>query len=454
LIEMWSVVCVAGWLLPALCMGGPVLAGNDEGIDITTWEPRLLGSTKLKYAAFIEAYFSEDESLDYADRWSLYCSSFNPANGILGLMDKVYYLRAPGNYINDMDNFHMTEMDRSSHWPNNPDYMPSDVVGVEGISWSSGFLVPGSTHGQLQMYDTTQDPPTGGVNIASLDENNWSYHKTLFKDMDNDGDLDALSSRFHVRTIGDPLTEFVWFENEGQGMVEGWKQHVFADGVDVSFWNVKLTSVGREYDAFLVGEFWGQQLSIYWTENEDNDWTHLNSIKKRVIDPTAGQVFDVLEFDFNQDGVTEFACTSFHEDLGYGEVYVYKIPEDFKEGEFERTTIATNFIPHEVNGGGMSPGNIKVFSPSTAYAEEVEEDGLPHKSWFLLSGDDAGVMFIMTPTTTDRSDFSYDKHILTDTGADIIGKAAFGDFDGDGYTEIAVAYYSEGAVFYYTYAPE
>lgn len=452
---MWAIVCVVFWVVPPLCFGGPVSSDADGSINITSWQPRLLGSTKLKFAAFTEAYFNEDESLDYVDRWTLYVSTFNPVNGILGLNDKVYYLRGPGNYINDMDNFHLDQMDQSSHWPNNPDYMPSSAVGVEGIVWSSGFLVPGSMHGQLQMYDTSKDPPAGGVNIASLDENNWSYHKTIFKDMDNDGDLDAVSARFHVRTIGEPLHDFVWFENENRGMVEGWKQHVIAtDGPDVSFWPVTLTSFGKDYDAFLVGEFWSQKLSLYWTENEDNDWSHLNSVKKRVIDPAAGQVFDVIVYDFNQDGVIELACTSFHEDLGYGEVYVYKVPEDFKEGEFERKTMASNFVPNDVNGGGMSPGNIKPFSPSKAYSEELEDDGMPHKSWFLLSGDDSGTMFIMTPNSTDRSDWAYDRHVLTYTGADIIGKMTFGDFDGDGYTEIVVAYYSEGKVFYYTYAPE
>lgn len=440
-------------MLPAVCMGGPLSAGG-SGIDVTQWQPRHLATADLKFAAFTEAYFSEDESLDYADRWTLYVSTFNPANGFLGIMDKVYYLRSPGSYINNASNFHLDKMDQSAHWPNNPDYMPSAAVGVEGIVWSSGFLVPGSTHGQLQMYDTTQSPPGGPVNIASLDENNWSYHKTLFKDMDNDGDLDALSSRFHVRSLGDPLTEFVWFENENQGMVEGWKQHVIADGVDVSFWPVTLISSGREYDAFLVGEFWGQKLSLYWTEDENNDWSQVDSVAKRVIDPTAGQVFDVLVADLNQDGVMEFACTSFLEELGYGEVYVYTIPEDFKNDEFERTTIATDFVPNEVNGGGMSPGNIKIFSPSVAHSEELEEDGMPHKSWFLLSGDDNGHMYIMTPNNTERADFNYDKNVLTYTGSEIIGKSTFGDFDGDGYTEIAVAYYSEGAVFYYTYAPE
>lgn len=43
------------------------------------------------------------------------------------------------------------------------------VAGAEGIVWSSGFLVTGKTDGQVQLYDTTQDPPVGPYNIASSD---------------------------------------------------------------------------------------------------------------------------------------------------------------------------------------------------------------------------------------------------------------------------------------------
>ena len=33
-------------------------------------------------------------------------------------------------------------------------------------------------------------------------QDDWSYHKVIWKDMDADGDLDALTARFHVPNIG------------------------------------------------------------------------------------------------------------------------------------------------------------------------------------------------------------------------------------------------------------
>jgi len=35
--------------------------------------------------------------------------------------------------------------------------------------------------------------PLRYTNIASLDVEDWSYHRVLWKDMDGDGDLDALT---------------------------------------------------------------------------------------------------------------------------------------------------------------------------------------------------------------------------------------------------------------------
>ncbi|KAF2358545.1 hypothetical protein FHG87_010702, partial [Trinorchestia longiramus] len=120
------------------------------------WEPRFLGQTPLRHAAFIEMYFSEDDTLDYEDRWTYYVSRFDP--GTIGQYDPKYYMRAPGRFLDtiaDWADDNIQVLDTNAYWPNNPDYLPSSVAGAEGIIWTSGFLVPGKTDGQLQMYDTT-----------------------------------------------------------------------------------------------------------------------------------------------------------------------------------------------------------------------------------------------------------------------------------------------------------
>ena len=66
---------------------------------------------------------------------------------------------------------------------------------MEAIIQTSGFLVPPKTHGALHIYDTSLTKPKLWANIASVDVNDWSYHRVLWKDMDGDGDLDALTGK-------------------------------------------------------------------------------------------------------------------------------------------------------------------------------------------------------------------------------------------------------------------
>ncbi|KAG7170000.1 hypothetical protein Hamer_G012220 [Homarus americanus] len=391
-----------GWWLRIVVAVVVVVAA----VEKPGWQPRFLGQTALKHAAFTEAYISEDETLDYLDRWTIYISTFDPFGGV----DNVYRMRSPGRYLDDVASWQVEVMDNSAFWPNNPDYLPSSIGGAEGVIWSSGFLVPGKTEGQLQMYNTTKDPVLGPYNIASKDTLAWSYHRVVWKDMDVDG------STKH---------DLLWFENTGAGFSEGWPAHVVSSGgPDVHFALVTLSAGGRDYHCIVVGEFFNEKVSIYWTESETNDWTDLDLVKSRVINEKAGQVFDVLVDDFNRDGVLEFCATEFRTDLGVGQVTVYFFPDDFRTDEFPHLKIADGFRPNQVFGSPtMSPGTPKVYYPSKAYADDVAEDGLPHKPFLLVSGDDDG------------------------------RKMTHGDFNGDGYEEVVVAGYTIGQLYVYTYAP-
>ncbi|KAK7021375.1 hypothetical protein SK128_009731, partial [Halocaridina rubra] len=284
--------------------------------------------------------------------------------------------------------------------------------------------------------------------------NDYSYHRCVWKDMDQDGDLDALTARFFIPLLEDPIVQMIWFENQGTGFSEGWPEHFLADGPDVHFDMVTLAAGGRDYDCIVVGEFWNQRTSIFWTESESNDWSDIASVKSRIINPDAGQVFDVLVGDFNQDGVLEFMATEYKTDTGVGQVTIYQFPYDFRVDEFPNFTIADDFIPNQIIGGqSMSPGTPKVFYPTAAYAADIAGDGRPHKPFILLSGDDDGRMYILYPESENRTDWVYQKHVLTDTQDTTVGKMAHGDVDGDGYEEIFVAGYTIGEIYAYTYAP-
>ncbi|KAF2358546.1 hypothetical protein FHG87_010703, partial [Trinorchestia longiramus] len=154
--------------------------------------------------------------------------------------------------------------------------------------------------------------PVGPFNIASNDSRDWAYHKVVWKDMDNDGDLDALTARFFLPTVGDTLHDILYFENTGQGFSEGWTEHIInSDGADVHFSPITLTVGSRDYDCIVVGEFFNQQLSILWTDSPDNDWSDSSMINYRVINPDAGQTFDTVIDDYNRDGTLEILSTEY-----------------------------------------------------------------------------------------------------------------------------------------------
>jgi len=421
------------------------------------WEPRYLGNTSLRHAAFMEAYFSEDETLAYEDRWSVYVSTFDP--GLIGQFDRKYYIRSPGRYMDSIETWDtdiLELLDVNAYWPNNPDYMPSSVGGAEGIVWTSGFLVSSKTDGQLQLYDTTQEPPSGPYNIASNDNTDWAYHRVVWKDMDNDGDLDAITSRFFLPLVGEASTQVLYLENPGTGFSEGWAEHIITElGGDVHFAVKTLDAGGRPYDCILLGEFFNRRLSVVWTENVTGDWSDQASIEYRVFAPNSNQPFDVLVEDFNEDGTEELMVTLYDNAAGVGRVEVFFFPADFRTDNFTNIIVAEGFVPNDIPGGGevMSPGSPKIFYPSSAYANELALDGRPHKPWVMLSGDDDGCMYILYPDTEDRTDWTYQKQTLIDTQGYIAGKMATGDFDNDGYTDVLVAGYSTGKLYLYTYAP-
>lgn len=58
---------------------------------------------------------------------------------------------------------------------------------------TSGFLVPGKTNGQLEVYN--EETLDGPWDIASQSDRDWSYHWVLWHDVDNDGLPDVMTAR-------------------------------------------------------------------------------------------------------------------------------------------------------------------------------------------------------------------------------------------------------------------
>uniref|UniRef100_A0A0P4ZNF2 VCBS repeat-containing protein n=1 Tax=Daphnia magna TaxID=35525 RepID=A0A0P4ZNF2_9CRUS len=438
-------------IVTALCLLFVSGLGSVINGQTVTTLPRLIGEISASVPAFADIHESSDSSLPYADRFTLYVSTFKPFQL---KTDPVLFLRSPGRYLYDTTNWPIEILADSALWPNNPDLLPKSIVdGYEGIVQTSGFLVPGKTKGQLQLYNMNAAIPADTeINIASSDVKDYSYHRVIWKDMDGDGDLDAVTARFH-NTVEEQ--NFLWLENPGQA-VPGWTQHViYNQGPDVHFRNILLNSSGLPFDCFIAGELWNKRATLYCIPlGASNGWNNPENIQMRIIDDTVGQTFDLLLEDFDNDGRIDFLLTSFDDSFGVksGSVYIYEIPDDIFTGPWVRHIIADNFIPDGTNT--MSPGTPQSFYPSADYANEILPDGRNHRKWILVSGDDDGKIYILRPKTEAANDFSpYEKTVLIDTNAQTAGKPAVGDLDGDGYTDFVAPGYSADKLYVFTYAP-
>jgi len=425
---------------------------SDGAVDVDT-VPRLIGTVALELPAFVDIHESQDQSLPYIDRLTLYISTFNPFAFLKN--DPVYFMRSPGRHLYNLTNWPITQLAKSAVWPNSPDELPSGVVpGYEGVIWSSGFLVPTKTKGKLELFNmNAADPTKTAINIASEDTKDYAYHRVLWKDMDGDGDMDAVTARFHN---ANKEQSFAWMENPGKA-VNGWTQHeIYKDGPDVSFRNVQLVSGGVAMDCFLSAELWHLRTAIYCIRTGANGgWDNPDNIQMRVIDDTVGQAFDLLVEDFNNDGRVDLLLTAFNNSRHAmtGNVFVYEMPDDLFEGEWVRHVIADNFQPAKGNNK-MSPGAPQTFYPTEAYRNEMV-NSKPRRKWIAVSGDDDGQAYVLRPASDASDDWRpYEKSVIVNSGGETVGTMAVGDMDGDGYTDIILSGYSANKLFVFTYKPE
>jgi len=428
--------------------------------------PRELGRFRLKHAAFIEVFDTEAGDKD------MYVTTFNAA--LPYFHDPVYFLHNPGDLLDSVDQWDskLTTLggSASAYWPNYPVQLPKTVLGFEGVVQTSGFLVPGKNTGKLEIYDTesTNVPwDQGPIDIAAGQDKEWSYHWIIWKDIDNDGLLDAFTARFRVPGFiegGDPIAQLLWFKNPGTSPPEAgedwpWQSFILlTGGPDVYFEETLFeicNPVCTEYSAIVTGELWTERIMIYYVENTPGAWAIPSNIKSIVVDDAPGQPFEAHFADLNNDGRLEIlaSCYDTREGNETGNFWVYQQPEVLG-APWKRTSIASGFIANSyLFGNSMTPGKSVLFWPSQEYKDTLTEIGTVPKPWIALSGDDDGVHYILFPRSEDPDNMEYDIQVMVDTEETTAGTMAVVDLDGDGFTEIISAGYTAGMVYVFTFKP-
>merc|ERR1711992_361676 len=371
------------------------------------WMPKELGRFHLGHAGFIEAYDNEEGKKD------LYITTFNPA--LPYFHDPVFMIPNPGEKLNSVaswaDEIVTLGVKASAYWPNFPVKMPKEVVGFEGVVQTSGFLVPGKNTGKLELYDRNNNA-RGPIDIAAGQDNDWSYHWVIWKDVDDDGLIDALTARFRVPSFiegGDPISQLLWYKNPGgsppsTGNEWPWESNILLTGGPDVYFEETLHEVCNpdcvEYSVIVTGELWNERIMLYYVENSPGAWSVPSNIKSVVVDAAPGQPFEARFGDANNDGRLEVFAGAFNQDKDN------KTPTAF----------------------GPQP-----------------------KPWIAISGDDDGVHYIMFPKSEDPENWEYDIQVMVDTKATTAGTVAVVDLDGDGYTEIISAGYTAGEVYVFTF---
>jgi len=425
--------------------------------------PRELGRIRVPHAGFVEIFDTETGGKD------LYITTFNAA--LPFFHDPVFFIKNPGNFLNSVDTW-SDEMETlgskaSAYWPNFPVQMPSSVLGFEGIVQTSGFLVPGKSEGKIELFDTTsgEQGKNKPINIAAGQDHNWSYHWVVWKDMDNDGLLDAFTARFRVPTFGDPISELLWFKNPGTappapGQAWPWQHFVLVTGGPDVYFEEEIFEVcdGEcvEYSMIVTGELWKERVMIYYVINEPGAWAVPTNIKSMVVDEAPGQPFEAHFADLNNDGVLEILASCYDTRKGNetGNLWLYEQSWDGGELSWTRSALASGFVANPyLFGHSMAPGKTRLFWPSKEYKDTPTEAGGVPKPWIAMSGDDDGAHYILFPKSEDPANMEYDMQLLVDTEATTAGTFAVSDLDGDGYTEIVSAGYTAGELYIFTFAP-
>merc|ERR1711920_84907 len=350
------------------------------------------------------------------------------------------------------------------NWPNEIAPVPPQVFGDSGyLAIPNGFAVPGVNDGCIAIADVGQYLSTGetlsdddlyiltdGCGQGRIGYTRYYYHVARWFDMDNDGDLDLLTSRASSLTSPTDVTssQLVWFQNPGtQNFVptsagaSAWKSYVISAGDNIAD---TYLDVMRNVDNIIVitGGFASRTLAII---QGGEDWTNNRAITKQIID-TDGYYFNQEFADLDLDGIPDVIATIGSYGEQEGMLVVYKGSFTYKQGENIYSVSDKNVVydqfPNFNSKGLGSPGEATPFS----FTNVVSNKTMPN---ILVSGDDDGNMYLFTPNSNTFGDYTFNQiyqssqfnPFVTPFNASTVGRPAVVDMNEDGCSEIVVANY-------------
>ena len=331
------------------------------------------------------------------------------------------------NYASNFNAASLTTIDTTVVWPNEALAAPFNT---SIVSLAGGFFAnPAKATGRVSLRAVNAATGTVGREIqVSQDKTGYFYHHIEWTPVSTR--LNALvSARVKVPTVGQAQGELVLMVPSGNDyMTSTWTETVVATGPDVFFTLADLEGKGNIV-VIASQYFTAKALMLYDCQGSLLNCSDAN-VKSYVIDDAAeAGFFSVTYVDVNDDGKLDVLATT-NTNTGKGGVYVYELAGDYRQGAsaWTKHELATGYTPTlPFLPGRGAPGAISTFSPPSS-----AEAGA--KPWLLVSGDDAGTVSVLVPSSSSASDWGYQQSfiynstgtvgspvaVVTDAGVDVI----------------------------------
>jgi hypothetical protein len=236
----------------------------------------------------------------------------------------------------------------------------------------------------------------------------WSMNNLDAKDMDQDGDVDLITSE-HMGS--EHNTEI--YLNDGKA---NFSPRLVGTGHEMHL-GARCFDLDSDGDLEIIGVGWNDHQSLHLFRNDalkrEITWKHLSSARGDLEVPNGGdQQTAAAVFDMDGDGIVEFFIT-------------------------ERTQ-APSVVAYKYNGSGWdrhiiddTPQRIEAGSA----VHDIDGDG-DLDVVFGGEGRSNQVWWWENPHPKHRAEKSWKRHLIKDSGANKHHDQLFGDFDGDGVKEL------------------
>jgi hypothetical protein len=343
-------------------------------------------------------------------------------------------------------------------WPNEAYQVSADIKAKANLSGSvlavaDGFLFPLKQTGGIHLLQVGDDL---GAKVQTISEvkHAWFYHHSEWMDVDNDGILDVVGARSIKPFIrGHTDSELVWFKNNGDGT---WgATQVITKGPGVGFRIVDINGDGKQ-EIIATEFFLHQQLAVY--SCSEASWAECatkQNVVETVLDDTDGPWFQASWVDLNGDGKMDILASAQQHTVDSkvipGKVFAFEQPADWSAGnsKWTRHVLADGYLPQpKVPTGSGAPGT------PVAFHMDAEEKGKPY---IVLSGDDGGVVDLLTPHSQAKDDWSYNKQTLytshksTQQGVNTVGSVMTARINGASKPNLFVASYAESKLIMFSF---